>query len=143
MYTPHFERGVRAFKTRNDYTLYLIHTMNDIKESRDLTTTHQRHNKTQTSLISSTRLVDKEVNLVVVFGQVSHNHEDACTHSFSLPISLPTLYTSLISCLTHVCKSQSRRVESQDPDRANMPSELTTTSDTKWLWPRRAFLAMP
>ena len=35
----------------------------------------------------------------------------------------------------YVVRSQSRSVLSQDPDRANWPSEDMTTSDTKWLWP--------
>lgn len=37
--------------------------------------------------------------------------------------------------MTYVLMSQRRRVLSQEPDRANWPSEEMTTSDTKWLWP--------
>lgn len=56
--------------------------------------------------------------------------------------------TSLV-CPTNVrvvfpaCKSHNLRVWSQDPERANCPSEDMTTSDTKWLCPCRRFLAVP
>ena len=45
--------------------------------------------------------------------------------------------------MTHTAKSHSRRVLSQDPESANCPSELMTMSETKWLCPLRARLAMP
>jgi hypothetical protein len=42
-----------------------------------------------------------------------------------------------------VVMSHRRRVPSQEPDRANWPSEEMTTSCTKWEWPFRARLAKP
>merc|ERR1711939_458101 len=42
-----------------------------------------------------------------------------------------------------VFKSHRRRVPSQEPDKANCPSEEMTTSSTKWPWPRSAFLGYP
>ena len=42
-----------------------------------------------------------------------------------------------------VFKSQSRRVLSQEEERANWPSEEIETSETKWLCPWRIFLGKP
>ena len=42
-----------------------------------------------------------------------------------------------------VLRSHSLKVASQLPDKANWPSEEITTSDTKWLWPLSARLAIP
>merc|ERR1719383_872968 len=55
-----------------------------------------------------------------------------------------TLRTSFV-CPTNlrvvvpIVKSQRRRVLSQDPERANCPSDDMTTSETKWLWPVKHF----
>merc|ERR1711904_469210 len=42
-----------------------------------------------------------------------------------------------------VLRSHRRRVPSQEPERANCPSEEMTTSSTKCPWPRRAFFGYP
>ena len=59
-----------------------------------------------------------------------------------------TLSTSLVCptkrrVVTPRCKSHRRRVWSQEPDRANWPSEEITTSETKWLWPVKRRLGTP
>lgn len=47
-----------------------------------------------------------------------------------------------ISC-TYVVRSHRRRVESQEPERANCPSEEMTTSLTKWEWPIKERWGIP
>ena len=52
-------------------------------------------------------------------------------------------HKDVATSVTDVLRSQSLNVLSQDPERANCPSLLITTSDTKWLWPWRLRLAIP
>merc|ERR1712023_389668 len=58
-------------------------------------------------------------------------------------LSCPTKRRGVRRVVRPVLRSQRRRVPSQEPERANCPSDEITTSWTKWPWPRRAFLGLP
>lgn len=79
-------------------------------------------------------------------------YKKSSIHQISKPLSssssssssiLTLVWSSNRRVLFPAAKSQSRRVLSHDPERAKLPSDESTTSETKWEWPYRRLIGTP